>query len=408
MFTPFFYELKAKGIDVSLTEWLTLMDALEKQLCGASLTNFYHLARMILVKSEADFDKFDRAFQAYFRGVHKEDIPEQIMSWLDNGDPEEDEPEHMEEDGAKEKPLEGRDAKTVHEQLKERLAQQKTRHDGGRQWIGTNGTSPFGNSGKAKGGIRMGGRPGLQSAFAVIGEERYRDFRQDKALDYRQFQMAFRQLRQFSSRIDEAKTELSLDKTIDSTCKQGGFLKLEFDKPRKNTVKLLLLFDSGGTMIPFSTMCNNLFQAVHKANHFKDVKTYYFHNCIYSTLYKTPECEYGDWVETEWLFHNLDSDYKVIIVGDAQMAPEELYSSSGNYRGPNGGYSGYEWLTRLKKNYKKVVWLNPRKISYSSGIDWMEAVTAIEGLIPSYKLSVDGLKEAIRYLTGKIPSPLKD
>ena len=404
MFTPFFYILKAKGVHVSLTEWLTLMEALDKQLCGASLTNFYYMARMILVKSEADFDKFDLAFKEYFKDVKSENIPDYVMRWLERDDPDEEEQQHMAEEAQKRR--EKRDAKTVNEQLRERLAQQNARHDGGKHWIGTGGTSAFGNSGRAKGGIRMGGKPGLSSAFMVIGEERYRDFRRDKALDYRQFQAAFRQLRQFSSRIDEAKTELDLDGTIDSTCNNGGYLKLEWQKPRKNTVKLLLLFDSGGTMIPFSTLCNNLFQAVNKANHFKDVKTYYFHNCLYSTLYKTPECMTGDWVETRWVFKNLDSDYKVIIVGDAQMAPEELYSTSGNYRGPNGGYSGYEWLEMFKRNYKKVVWLNPRKVSYSSSIGWMEAVTAIEGLIPSYKLSVDGLKEAIKYLTGKIPSPV--
>ena len=210
--------------------------------------------------------------------------------------------------------------------------------------------------------------------------------------------MAFRRLRQFSSKIEAPKTELDLDGTIDSTCNNGGYLKLEFEKPRKNTVKLLLLFDSGGTMMPFSTLCNNLFQAVHKANHFKDVKTYYFHNCIYAHVYNSPECDYGDWVESEWLFKNLDADYKVIIVGDAQMAPEELFHNTGNYRGPNNGLSGYEWLTWYTKKFKKVVWLNPRYHANVAKLDWLEAEQSIASLIRMYPLSVDGLKYAIEEL----------
>lgn len=146
-------------------------------------------------------------------------------------------------------------------------------------------------------------------------------------------------------------------------------------------------------MIPFSTLLNELFQAVHKSNHYKDVKTYYFHNCIYSKLYKTPECENGEWIDTEWMFRNLDSDYKVIVVGDAAMAPEELYSTTGNYRGPNGGLSGWDWLLLLKRHYKKIVWLNPKMaIGHAP---WREAETAIKTIFPMYTLTVDGLNQAM-------------
>ncbi len=151
--------------------------------------------------------------------------------------------------------------------------------------------------------------------------------------------------------------------------------------------------DSGGTMIPFTKLLNELFQAIHKSNHYKDVKTYYFHNCIYSKLYKTPECENGDWIDTEWMFRNIDSDYKVIIVGDAAMAPEELYSDTGNYRGPNGGLSGEQWLLLLKQHYKKVVWLNPKMAPGEA--PWREAETAIKKIFPMYKLTIDGLNEAL-------------
>jgi uncharacterized protein with von Willebrand factor type A (vWA) domain len=283
--------------------------------------------------------------------------------------------------------------------FRERITEQNTEHNGGNYWIGTSGGSAFGHSGRNKGGIRVGGKTGMRSAFAVNGERKYVDFRHDKTLDIRQFQVAFRKLRQFSSRIDTPETELDLDKTIDSTCNNGGYLKLEYQKPRKNTVKLLLLFDCGGTMYPFMELCNSLFQAVHKANHFKEVKTYYFHNCIYSKLYKTAECEYGDWIDLQEVFRLTDKDYKVIIVGDAQMAPEELYDVNGNYRGPNDGKSGYEWNMLLSKKYKKIIWLNPRyHAGLSKRLAWMEAEDALSTIYSMYPLTVDGLKEGIKKL----------
>ena len=399
MFTPFFYLLKAKGLNVSTTEWLALMEALNKQLCGASLTNFYYMGRMIIVKSETDFDKYDKAFQEFFKNIQSPDeFSEKMQEWLQTEEREELRDRISYEDRDTLLKRDDRSKKTVEENFRERKAQQNTRHDGGNQWIGTNGTSAFGNSGRAPGGIRIGGKTGMQSAFAVISQEKYRDWRLDKALSYRQFQIAFRRLRQFSSRMELPKTELDLDETIDKTCSQGGMLSIQMKQPRKNTVKLLLLFDSGGTMIPWMNLCNNLFQAVNKANHFKDVKTYYFHNCIYSHVYKTPECEDGDWVKSEWLFRNLDADYKVVIVGDMQMAVEELYAPDGNYKGPNDGLSGYEWLTLYKKHFKRIVWLNPSKHDYARMMDWMQAEADLTDMFSTYKLTVSGLNDAIKKL----------
>ncbi len=399
MFTPFFYLLKAKGLNVSTTEWLALMEALNKQLCGASLTNFYYMGRMILVKSETDFDKYDKAFQEFFKNIQSPDeFSEKMQEWLQTEEREELRDRISYEDRDTLLKRDDRNKKTVEENFRERKAQQNTRHDGGNQWIGTNGTSAFGNSGRAPGGIRIGGKTGMQSAFAVISQEKYRDWRLDKALSYRQFQIAFRRLRQFSSRMELPKTELDLDETIDKTCSQGGMLSIQMKQPRKNTVKLLLLFDSGGTMIPWMNLCNNLFQAVNKANHFKDVKTYYFHNCIYSHVYKTPECEDGDWVKSEWLFRNLDADYKVVIVGDMQMAVEELYAPDGNFKGPNDGLSGYEWLTLYKKHFKRIVWLNPSKHDYARMMEWMQAEADLTDMFSTYKLTVSGLNDAIKKL----------
>lgn len=399
MFTNFFYTLKAKGLDVSLSEWLTLMDALDKGMAGSSLTQFYYLARMILVKSETEFDKFDMAFEEQFKGIMSEnEISKKMLRWLDK--PEMNEQLHEEEvqwlNQVEEIQVDKDDVET---KFKERLKDQDSEHNGGSYWIGTMGKTSFGNTGGNVGGVRVGGSTGYQSAFAVIGARKYRDFRDDKVLDNRQFQLAFRKLRQFSTKLDVPKTELDINGTIDKTCNNGGLLQIVMEKPRKNAVKLLLLMDSGGTMIPYCSLLNDLFQAVNKSNHFKDVKCYYFHNCIYSKLYKTPECENGDWVDTEWVFRNLDSDYKVIIVGDAAMAPEELYSDKGNYRGPNGGLSGEQWLKLMKRHYKKIVWLNPKMAPGRA--PWREAETAIKEMFPMYKLTVQGLNEAMVTLMQK-------
>lgn len=393
MFTKFFYELQNKGLNVTLGEWLDLHQALDMGLCKSSLTEFYYVARMILVKSETDYDKFDMAFEQTFKGIQYENtIGKHMLEWLDK--PEMSDMLRQEETDWLNKVEEIKvDKDDVEEKFKNRLKDQDSEHNGGSFWIGTMGKTSFGNTGGNIGGVRVGGSTGYQSAFSVVGARRYRDFRDDKVLENRQFQLAFRKLRQFSSKLEIPKTELDLDETINKTCNNGGMLQIEMMKPRKNAVKLLLLMDSGGTMIPFASLCNDLFQAIHKSNHYKDVKTYYFHNCIYSNLYKTPECDNGDWIETEWMFRNLDSDYKVIIVGDAAMAPEELYSTTGNYRGPNGGLSGQDWLLLLKKHYKKVVWLNPKMAPGRA--PWREAETAIKEIFPMYKLTVKGLNEAM-------------
>lgn len=398
MFSKFFYTLKDKGLDVSLSEWLTLQDALQQGLCHSSLTEFYYVSRMILVKSETEFDKFDMAFDEVFKGIQSEnEISKNMMKWLDKPEMQDVFEEMRHEMNQEVITL---DKDDVENKFKDRLRDQNEEHNGGSHWIGTMGKTSFGNLGGNMGGIRVGGTTGYQSAFQVIGARKYRDFRNDKVLDNRQFQMALRKLRQFSTKLDIPETELDINGTVDATCNNGGCLQIVMEKPRKNAVKLLLLMDSGGTMIPYTTLLNELFHSVYKSNHYKDVKTYFFHNCIYSNLYNTPECENGDWIETEWMFRNLDSDYKVIIVGDAAMAPEELYSTTGNYRGPNGGLSGMEWLMLMKRHYKKIVWLNPKMAPGHA--PWREAETAIKGMIPMYKLTVDGLNQAmVKLMTNK-------
>lgn len=399
MFSGFFFTLKAKGLDVSLSEWLSFEEALDKGLADSSLTEFYHMSKAILVKSETDFDKFDLAFEEEFKGIMSEDsVRSRMLEWLDKEDMndlfhESDKQwlSNMEEARI--------DKDDVEQKFKDRLKDQDSEHNGGSYWIGTMGKTSFGNTGGNVGGIRVGGSTGYQSAFQVIGAKKYKDFRDDRVMDNRQFQVALRKLRQFSTRLDIPKTELSIDETIDKTCNNGGCLQIVMEKPRKNSVKLLLLMDSGGTMIPYARLLNELFQSVHKSNHYKEVKTYYFHNCIYAHLYKTPECENGDWIDTEWMFRNLDSDYKVIIVGDAAMAPEELYAKDGNYRGSNGGLPGMEWLLLLKRKYRNVVWMNPKMAVGDA--PWREAETAIKAVFPMYPLTVGGLNQAMQKLMTK-------
>lgn len=390
--------MREKGLDVSLSEWLSLIEAMDKGLIHASLTEFYYVSRMILVKSENDFDKYDMIFDEYFKGIHQEydDISETMKRWLDNPELTQLSKEYEKQRNQIEGEANHLDKEDVLEKFRKTKQEQDSDHRGGTKWIGTTGNSSFGNIGGHMGGVRVGGYTGYQSAFQVIGERKYRDFRNDRVLDNRQFQVALKKLRQFSSRLDIPKSELDIDGTINKTCNNGGYLQIEMERPRKNTVKLLMLMDSGGTMIPYTTLLNELFQSVNKSNHFKDVKTYYFHNCIYSHVYNTPECENGDWIETEWMFKNLDSDYKVIIVGDAAMAPEELYSTTGNYRGPNDGLSGFEWLNLMKKHFKRIVWLNPKMAPGHA--PWREAETAVKGLFSMHKLTVDGLKDAMKYL----------
>ena len=303
MFLEFFYLLRAKGLEVSINEWMALVEALDKGLAQSSLTGFYHLCRSILIKTESDYDKFDAVFAEYFQGVMTpEDLPEEFWKWLSDGERERDIDDKGDEDDFY------RELEELLQMFYERIEEQKEKHHGGNYWIGTGGTSTMGRGGYNKQGIRVGGKGRHKSAVQVAGERNFRDFRQDTILDIRQFQMAFRKLRQYSSRVEGEKTELDIDQTIDKTCDNAGMLQIVYDKPRKNTVKVLLLIDSDGSMLPYSRLCNQLFQALRKSNHFKDLKVYYFHNCIYDNLYNTPLCKRGDWVDTTWVLSNLDSD----------------------------------------------------------------------------------------------------
>ncbi len=397
MFLQFFYLLRAKGLSVTLNEWLTLIEAMDKGLAGSSLTGFYHLCKSILVKSETEFDKFDAVFAEYFRGIQTpEDLPDEFWNWLN---------EDVRVRDINDKTVMDDFLLELDELLKrfqERMEEQKERHDGGNYWIGTGGTSTMGHSGYNERGIRAGGEGRHKSAVQVAGERHFKDFRQDTILDIRQFQVAFRKLRQYSSRMEGDRTILDIDKTVDETCDSGGMLKIVYDKPRKNTVKLLLLIDSDGSMMPYSQLCNRLFQAASKSNHFKDLKVYYFHNCIYDYLYTTPVCRRGEWVDTNWVLGNLNSEYKVIFVGDAAMAPFELFRRGGNnVIGLFNEEPGIDWLNKFKKRYKKQIWLNPIEAKYWENLYGRETLHEIKDIFPMFELTLDGLERGIKKLLVK-------
>ncbi|MBR0171426.1 MAG: VWA containing CoxE family protein [Lachnospiraceae bacterium] len=390
MFTSFFYFLRAYGLPVSLQEWLTLCEALEKGLAGASFMRFYELCRAVLIKSEADYDRFDRAFVEFFRDIAEasEGIPDELMDWLNR--PQET-PGNYDEEIAQLNAL--LSPEEIEQMLKERLKEQDSEHNGGSYWIGTGGMSTFGNAGNSPTGIRVGGKSMHRRAFRVAGERRYRDFTRDQALDIRQFQIALRHLRQYSSRTEDPKTELNAEKTADATGENAGMLELVYERPRRNMVKVVMMMDSGGSMDYYRKLCSMLFQAVSKSNRFKDLKIYYFHNAIYQQLYTTPVCDPAKSIPTEQVLNTLDREYKLIIVGDAEMAPYELMSE---HYYSCGGRSGMQWFRLVRDHFKNCVWLNPSK-----GTDYWyvsETYSILREEFDMYYLTVENLVKAMKKL----------
>ncbi len=278
MFVDFFYHLRGYGLKVTITEWLSLMKALAIGHSRADLHVFYNLARCLMVKREADFDNYDRAFASFFMGVENHfDISDELLEWLSKPEMPR---ELTDEERAK---LEALDLDELRERFKELLDEQKERHDGGNRWIGTGGMSPFGHGGEHPTGVRIGGAGGGRSAVQVATDRRFRNLRSDRILDTRQIGLALRRLRKLDK--DEGPEELDVDETIDSSARNAGEIDLVFRPPKRNRIKLLLLIDVGGSMDPHTLLCERLFSAAHKANHFKKFEFKFFHNCVYENLY---------------------------------------------------------------------------------------------------------------------------
>ena len=396
MFVGFFYALRAHKFGVSLNEWMTLMEALLFGLHHSTLSGFYELCRVVLVKSEADYDRFDGVFLEYFKDIpFQEELPEELMDWLNH-------PQTALEEFRAFLRSQGYAEKSIEEILKmfeQRLREQTEEHNGGSYWIGTGGYSNFGNSGHSPQGIRVGGVSRYRRAFQVAGERTYRDFRRDNTLDIRSFQMAFRLLRQYSDKSLGDKTEFDVDGTIRDTCDNAGTLKVRYKRPRRNTVKVLMLMDSGGSMSYYSQLCSMLFQAARQSNHFKELHVYYFHNCIYSTVYTDPRMYREHGVSTDWLLKNFGSEYKVILVGDALMDMFELTDPRYDYRS-GASYSGMDRLKQFKEHFEHLIWLNPEEPPRYGGY-WGQSYGHIARLIDMYPLSVEGLERGMKKLLVK-------
>ncbi|MFC1945651.1 VWA domain-containing protein [Chloroflexota bacterium] len=388
MFTDFFYTLKRSQVPVSVTEWMTFIEALYHGYIK-TVDDIYYLGRSILVKNEAHFDHFDVAFQQYFAGVAATaEIRDQVLDWLASPT----DIEALRAGAASVDDIFGFDK--LLEELEKRLTEQTEQHDGGHHWIGRGGTSPFGHSGRHPAGIRIGGQSRSRSAVQIAAERRFRNYRSDLTLDIRQMKMALRGLRQFTREGPE--DELDLEQTIKTIAKNAGELEFVWKRRRKNTVKLLLLMDVGGSMDPFARLCSQLFSAAHSSTHFKDFQFYYFHNCIYDRLYR--DMERSEAVSTEHLLHTLDSDYKVLLVGDATMSPYELTMRWGaiDYYERNDT-PGIVWLQRLAAHFRRAAWLNPEDTRA-----WRHPTVRLTAkTFNMYPLTLDGLSQAVKSLIVK-------
>jgi hypothetical protein len=388
MFTDFFYTLKERKVPISITEWMMLMEALSRGYIS-DLDEFYYLARAILVKSETHYDHYDVAFQEYFKGIETPaEISEQILEWL------KDPINRMALTGEEQALLDSMDFDKLLEEFEKRLQEQTSQHDGGGYWVGRGGTSPFGHSGYHPAGIRIGGKSGGRHAIQIAQERRFRNYCSDLTLDIRQIKMALRGLRQLGRIGPE--DELDLEETLDATSRNAGEIELVWRRSRRNAVKVLLLMDVGGSMEPFALLCSQLFSAAHSSTHFKDFQYFYFHNCIYDNLYQ--DVERSEMVSTEHLLRVLEPEYKVVLVGDARMALQELTERYGaiNYYERND-IPGIVWMKRIADHFTHSVWLNPDAPRF-----WNHPTVLMIGkLFPMFELTLDGLGQGVRKLVVK-------
>jgi uncharacterized protein with von Willebrand factor type A (vWA) domain len=348
--TGFFLHLKAHRLPVSTREFLTLLEALEARVVSTSLDDFHTLSRTCLVKDEQLFDRFDVAFGSYFKGVESifeldRDIPDE---WLRRAL----ELHLTEEEKARVQALGGLDA--LLEQFRQRLAEQRKRHQGGSKWIGTGGTSPFGAYGYNPEGMRVGPQGGSRSAIKVWDERSFRNLDGDVELNTRNIKIALRRLRRFAR--EGIPEELDLDGTIASTARNAGWLDLRLQPERRNRIKVLLFLDVGGSMDPHVDVCEELFSAAR--SEFRHLEHFYFHNCVYDHLWRDNERRRNERFSTLELLRTFGPDWKVIFVGDAAMSPYELSAIDGSaeYRNLEPGIT---WLARIFEHFRRVVWWNP-------------------------------------------------
>ena len=389
MLIDFFFALRNAKVPVSIKEFLTLLEALEKSVIAPSLDDFYYLARLTLVKDEAHFDKFDRAFGMYFKGIEavfdtsKGEIP---LDWLIKRMERELTPEQK-------AALEKFGYDKLMDRLNELLKEQKERHEGGNKWIGTGGTSPFGHGGTNPEGIRIGGQGRNRTAVKVWDQRSYKDYDDERELGTRNIKVALRRLRRFARH--GAPDELALDDTIRATASNAGYLDIKMQPERKNRIKVVMLLDVGGSMDDHIERTEELFSAA--KTEFKNMEFYYFHNCVYDYLWKSNRRRHAERFETWDVLRKFPADTRVIFVGDATMSPYEVLAPGGSVE-YNNEEAGAEWLARFCKAFPKFAWLNPEPENLWQ---YRQSIAIIRQLMNNrmFPITLEGLERAMRLLS---------
>ena len=391
MFLNFLDELRSAGIPASLKEHLMLLEALDREVIGRSPEEFYYLSRAVFVKDEGLLDRFDQVFNKVFKGILTEygtqpvEIP---MDWLKAVAEKFLTPEEMEAI----KSLGSWDE--IMDTLKKRLEEQQERHEGGNKWIGTGGTSPFGNNGYNPEGVRIGGESKHKRALKVWEKREFQNLDNTRELGTRNIKVALRRLRKFAR--EGAAEELDIKATIDGTARQG-WLDIHMRPERRNAIKVLLFLDVGGSMDPFVKLVEELFSAA--TAEFKHLEFFYFHNCLYEGVWKDNRRRFSERTMTWELLHKFPHDYKVVFVGDAAMSPYEISHPGGSVEHFNEE-AGAVWLQRIANTYPATVWLNPTPEQHWT---YSQSTKIIKDLMNDrmYPLTLEGLDNAMRELTRK-------
>ena len=390
MLVNFFHVLKDTGVPVTPRELLYLLEAMEQRLAFGDMDDFYSLSRAILVKDEKYYDRFDRAFGLHFQDLEAlDDVIEAMIpdDWLRS--------EFMkqlsEEDKAKIESLGG--LEELIEQFKERLEEQKKRHSGGNKWIGTEGTSPFGNDGYHPEGVRVGGESKNKRAVKVWDRRDFKNLDDGVELGTRNIKIAMRRLRKFAR--TGATEELDLDDTIKSTARNAGLLDIKMVPERHNAVKVLLFLDVGGSMDPHVKVCEELFSAAR--TEFKHLEYFYFHNFLYESVWKNNIRRFNERTATLDLMHKYAHDYKVVFVGDASMSPYEIMQPGGSVEHWNEE-SGELWMRRLRETYEKCIWINPVP---EDEWEYTQSIAITRQLMDGkmYPLTLRGLEDGMSFLS---------
>jgi len=390
MFINFFFDLKQANLPVSLKEYLMLMEAMDKRVIKSfNVNDFYYLSRSALVKDERHLDKFDRVFGHSFKGLESNqddsvtEIPEEWLRLMGQKYLTDEEKKLIESLGGWDKLM---------ETLKQRLEEQKKRHQGGNKWIGTGGTSPFGAYGYNPEGIRIGQKESRNKKAVKVWDKReFSNLDGDVELGTRNIKVALRRLRRFAR--EGAETELDLDNTIKSTAHKG-YIDVKMMPERRNKIKVLLFFDVGGSMDAHVKICEELFSAAR--TEFKHMEYFYFHNCLYDTVWKDNARRYNEHIQTWDLLHTYPSDYKVIFVGDAEMSPYEITYPGGSVEYWNEE-SGEAWINRMLNVYENAIWLNPIPERYW---DRITSASIMKQLFSDrmFPLTIEGIDQAMKEL----------